>query len=538
MNNSITLKRVSKYSISKNHELFYFCEEETFCAKNLKNLANYYLRQCFSLHSRDISTLSDEQRELIADVNKAIANFNEKSKVLFYEKKPVKIKKAEAKLQEFIESLNKNSNKNSKKYNEELEKLQKSVESAKKSEYKPQAYIDENNGLLSYDFLNYFFCHHYKPKDKKYTNPYKDMVPQTSQQVLRNLFKDWKSYFKSIKAYNKDKSSFTGRPKLPKYKSKDSRIKTSFTNQGCGVKNCKVRGNIVTFPKTDLVLRIGIDITNLTLKEVRIVPNGSIYTIELVWDKIIQINKKLNEKAYIGIDLGLKNLATIVNNIGLQPIIINGKPLVAINQYYNKKKAKLQKLMPFSVVARYNKLKGILENKKIQRRCSKKIDKLTRKRNNKIEDYMHKVSKKIINYCIDNNIGNIVIGKNEQWKTNINLGRKNNQNFTGIPFNRLINIIKYKAEVFGIKVLVTEESYTSKSSFLDLDTLPKFSDKPSVKPIFSGSRITRGLYKTKNIVINADVNGAYNILRKVDSNLFSKEDISKLQYIPKILNIS
>ena len=534
MNDSITLKRVSKYNISKNHELFYFCEEETFYAKNLKNLANYYLRQCFSLHSRDISTLSDEQKELISDVNKAITNFNEKSKALFYEKKPARINKAEAKLQEFIKS----SNKNSKKYNEELEKLQKSVESAKKSEYKPQAYIDKNNGLLSYDFLNYFFCHHYKPKDKKYTNPYRDMFIQTSQQVLKNLFNDWKSYFKSIKTYNKDKSGFTGRPKLPKYKSKDGRIKTSFTNQCCKVKSCKVRGNIVTFPRTDLVLRIGIDITNLTLKEVRIVPNGSIYTIELVWDKVIQISEKLNDKAYIGIDLGLKNLATIVNNIGLQPIIINGKPLVAINQYYNKKKAKLQKLMPFSVVARYNKSKGILENKKIQLHYSKKMDKLTRKRNNKVEDYMHKVSKKIINYCIDNNIGNIVIGKNEQWKTNINLGRRNNQNFTGIPFNRLIDMIQYKAEFFGIKVLITEESYTSKSSFLDLDILPKFSDESSTKYTFSGSRITRGLYKTKNIVINADVNGAYNILRKVDLNLFSKEDISKVQYIPKILNIS
>ena len=529
MNNSITLKRVSKYSISKKHELFYFCDKETFCAKNLKNLANYYLRQCFSLHSKDISTLNAEQKELIIDVNKAITNFNEKSKALFYEKKPAKISKAEAKLQEFIES----SNKNSKTYIEDLEKLQKSVKSAKKSEYKPQAYIDKNNGLLSYDFLNYFFGSYYKPKDKKYTNPYKDMATQTAQQVLRNLFKDWKSYFKSIKAYNKNKSGFTGRPKLPKYKSKDGRIKTSFTNQ-----SCKIRGDVIIFPKTDLVLKIGIDTTNLILKEVRIVPNGSIYTIELVWDKIIQKSKKLNEKAYIGIDLGLKNLATIVSNIGLQPIIINGKPLVATNQYYNKKKAKLQKLMPFSVVARYNKSKGILENKKIQLYYSKKIDKLTRKRNNKIEDYMHKASKKIINYCIDNNIGNIVIGKNKQWKTNINLGSKNNQKFTGIPFNRLIDMIQYKAEFFGIKVLVAEESYTSKSSFLDLDVLPKFLDEFSVKPIFSGLRITRGLYKTKNIVINADVNGAYNILRKVDLNLFSKEDISKLQYIPRILNIA
>ena len=529
MDNNIIVKRVSKYSISKKHELFYFCDKETFYAKNLKNLANYYLRQCFSLSSKDVNTFTAEQKELIADVNKAITDFNKKSKALFYEKKPTKISKAEAKLQEFIDSADKSS----KTYAKNLEKLQKSVESAKKSEYKPQAYIDENNGLLSYDFLNYFFSSYYKSKDKKYTNPYKDMATQTAQQVLRNLFKDWKSYFKAIKKYNKNKSGFTGKPKLPKYKAKDGRVKTSFTNQ-----SCKVKGDVVIFPKTDLTLKIGIDTNNLELKEVRIIPNGSIYTVELVWDNCIVFSQKLNDKAYIGIDLGLKNLATIVNNIGLQPIIINGKPLVSINQFYNKKKAKLQKMMPFTVVASYNKAKGTLENTKVQIHYSKRIDNLTRKRNNKIEDYLHKTSKLIVQYSLDNNIGNIVIGKNEQWKTNINIGKCNNQKFTGIPFNRLIEMIEYKAKEYSINVTVTEESYTSKSSFLDLDRLPAFDGSTEAEHTFSGQRITRGLYKTKNIVINADVNGAYNILRKVDIEMFKKDDLKRIQFIPKILNIA
>ena len=514
------VKRVSKYNVNSNHSLFNYCDIETFKAKNLRNLSNYHIRQCFILSSKE--ELNKEQEIYLKDINNAIDRFNEKKKPLFYEKKSIKIEKAKLELEEF-----KNKMSNSKKDKEKLEKREKALKKLINSEYKPHKYINNENGLISYDFLDFYFSNYLKSED----NPYKMLPIQTSQQVLRTLFKDWKSFFISIKDYNKNKTKYKGRPKLPKYKAKNGRIKISMTNQ-----SCKVKGDYVILPKTKLTLEIGIDTSNSKLKEVRIIPMGSIYKIELVWDKEIIGNIELNENAYIGIDLGLNNLATITNNIGLKPIIINGKPLKSINQYYNKKKSQMQKDMPFYTYARYDKSKNININEKRQLSYSKKMDKLTRKRNSKIEDYMHKASSLVIKYCLENSIGNIVIGKNEQWKTEINIGKKNNQNFVSIPFNQFIEMIQYKAETYDIEVNIVEESYTSKSSFLDFDDIPTF--KEGEKHTFSGKRIKRGLYKTGDVVINSDVNGSYNILRKFNDSLFCKDELCDTLTIPKIVNIN
>ena len=514
------VKRVTKYNINSNHSLFNYCDIETFKAKNLRNLANYHIRQCFILSSKE--ELNEEQKIYLKDINNAIDRFNEKKKPLFYEKKPIKIEKAKLELEEF-----KNKMSNSKKDKEELEKKEKALEKLINSEYKPHKYINSENGLINYDFLDFYFSNCLENED----NPYKMLPIQTSQQVLRTLFKDWKSFFTTIKDYNKNKSKYKGRPKLPKYKAKNGRCKLSMTNQ-----SCKIKGDYVILPKTKLTLEIGIDTSNSKLKEVRIVPAGSMYKIELVWDKEIIGNVELNGNAYIGIDLGLNNLATITNNIGLKPIIINGKPLKSINQYYNKKKSQMQKDMPFYTYARYDKKKNININEKRQLSYSKKMDKLTRKRNNKIEDYMHKASALVIKYCLENSIGNIVIGKNEQWKSEINIGKKNNQNFVSIPFNKFIEMIQYKAKTYDIEVNIIEESYTSKSSFLDFDDIPIF--KEDEKHSFSGKRIKRGLYKTGNIIINSDVNGSYNILRKFDNTLFSNHNLDNILTIPKIININ
>lgn len=514
------LKRVSKYQIKNSHELFEYCDNESFKAKNLRNLANYHIRQCFILSSKE--ELNKEQVLYLKDINNAIDEFNDKKKALFYEKKTEKIEKAKLELNDFIKSKF-----NSKNYKDELEKKKESLKKLIKSEYKPHKYINLENALISYDFLDFYFSNYLKIED----NPYKMLAIQTSQQILRNLFKDWKSFFVSIKDYNKNKSKYKGRPKLPKYKDKNGRVKLSMTNQSCKIKNGKL-----TLPKTKLTLEVGIDVSNSKLKEVRIIPMGSVYKIELVLDKEFKNNVKLNEKAFIGIDLGLSNLATITNNIGLKPIIINGKPLKSINQYYNKKKSLMQENMPLYTFVRYDKKNNIYINERRQCSYSKKMDSLTRKRNAKIDDYMHKASAFIVNYCIENLIGNIVIGKNENWKNEISIGAKNNQNFVSIPFNKIINMITYKAESFNINVNIIEESYTSKSSFLDLDDIPTFKEGEKYK--FSGKRISRGLYKTKNIIINADVNGSYNILRKFDNTLFKKEDIKSLLTIPKIINLS
>ena len=189
---------------------------------------------------------------------------------------------------------------------------------------------------------------------------------------------------------------------------------------------------------------------------------------------------------YMGIDLGINNLATITTNNGICEIV-NGKPLKSINQYYNKKRSKYQSI-------------------------KKKTDKLTFKRNNKVNDYLHKASRYIMNQAVSNRINTIVVGLNKRWKQDINLGTENNQKFISIPHSRFINMLKYKCKLEGIRFIVREESYTSKASFLDFDYIPNL--KESNNHTFSGKRIKRGLYVSKKGMINADVNGSFNILRK------------------------
>lgn len=219
---------------------------------------------------------------------------------------------------------------------------------------------------------------------------------------------------------------------------------------------------------------------------------------------------ELNER-YLGIDLGVNNLATLTNNVGIPPIIINGKILKSINNYYNKKKAKLLSFVP--------------------NKTSKRIKKLAIKRDNIINTQMHKISRFIINYCLDYDIANIVIGKNDNWKQN----KKNMQKFVYLPYEKLINQIKYKAEEEGIDVKILDERYTSKASFIDNDPLPnKFGEYE-----FSGKRIKRGLYKTKvGILINADVNGSYNILRKCNPEFTCDDRIKGVSLHPSRINIA
>jgi len=195
--------------------------------------------------------------------------------------------------------------------------------------------------------------------------------------------------------------------------------------------------------------------------------------------------------------------AVTSNQKGFKPFLINGRPVKAVNNYYNKKKADLQ-----------SQLKG---NKK----TSKRIQRLSTKRGFKIDDYLHKSSRFIINQLVENNISTLVIGKNENWKQGISIGKANNQNFTSVPHARFIEMLTYKAERVGIKVIITEESYTSVASFLDGDFIPVHGSPEALAVKFSGRRVKRGLYKSKiGIKFNADINGSYNIIRKVVPDAF------------------
>ena len=217
--------------------------------------------------------------------------------------------------------------------------------------------------------------------------------------------------------------------------------------------------------------------------------------------EVEQTELKRDNSKYFSIDPGLNNIVSIYNNIGIRPLLYNGRPIKSINQYYNKTNAKLRSELPTNV------------------KSSKKLKQLSFKRSNKIDYEMHKISNHIINEAVKNNISKIFIGNNIGWKNEINTGRRNNQNFVNIPHTKLFNQLLYKGLLKGIEVIFTEESYTSKASFFDKDELPIYGESDNHK--FSGRRIKRGLYKdSKGNLWNADLNGAANIMRKCSDKAY------------------
>ncbi len=246
----------------------------------------------------------------------------------------------------------------------------------------------------------------------------------------------------------------------------------------------------------------------------RIVPLGVCYKIEIVYEKE-EADLKLNKDNVLSIDLGLNNLITAVNNKGLKPFVVKGRVVKSINQYYNKQ------------LARYRSV----ENRKGNFCDTKRIQKFHVRRNNKICDVFHKLSRVIVNYSKDHDIGTIVIGYNEGWKQNANLGRKNNKNFVQVPFSDLVQKIFYKATLFGIAVRLQDEPYMSKCSFLDREPIEK-------RNVYAGKRISRGLFRSANgTIINADVNASYNIMRKAVPNSIVEDGIEGVRLHPMLVVI-
>lgn len=327
--------------------------------------------------------------------------------------------------------------------------------------------------------------------DEEYPDYQNMPTAQSAQQILRLLDKNWKAFMVSIKDWSKNKEKYSGRPELPKYLKKNGSYILILTNQ-----NCKLKDGKIHFPKVFQGFTINPKFTEkenvVSFQQVRLIPHKNRIVAEVVYNIDIPEIKADNQR-YIGIDIGINNLATVCNNIGGSAFIINGKPLKSINQYYNKQVSRYREITKRMNKADY----------------SKRMDRLTEKRNSKIDDYLHKASRYIINYCVKNNIHTIVIGKNKEWKQNSRLSKKVNQNFVQIPFARLIEMIQYKAEEKGIAVMLTEESYTSGTSFID-------NEEPVKENYNKARRISRGLFVSNNgVKINADLNGAYQILKKV-----------------------
>lgn len=371
-----------------------------------------------------------------------------------------------------------------------------------------------------YNASNYLVRQEFIQKQKYLTNPevyhliktsvdYKALPAKVSNQVLKVLDRNWKSFFAAIKEYNKTPEKFLGRPSLPKYKDKLKGRNIVIYESGA-ISSKELRNGLVKLSKTSIL----IPTTRANIKKARLIPRYGQYIIEIVYEK--QDAQPLTFKGVAAIDLGLPNLATVSSNVkGFKPLIINGNPLKSINSFFNKEKAGTQSELQKQYPKRY---------------VSNRIEKLTTRRNNKVDSYLHQSSRTVINYLLRYQIGTLVIGNNKQWKQEINLGRRNNQNFVQIPHYKFIRQLTYKAELAGIKVIVNEESYTSKASFLDLDKIPTYNSVE--KHSFSGKRIKRGLYKSANgNLINADLNGSYNILRKAVPNAFA-EGIEGLAVIP------
>ena len=305
-------------------------------------------------------------------------------------------------------------------------------------------------------------------------------------------------FFEAIKDWKKNPEKYLGRPKLPKYKSKDGRSILILTNQ-----NAKLKGDTLFFPKIFNNFTKKIVCANkdnfVSFQQVRFVPNRNHIVMEVVYNVEISDIKKEDNGRYLAIDIGVNNLATITNNFRESPIIINGKGLKSVNKYYNKQVSHYR-----GIAKRVNKSD-----------CTHRMDRLTTKRNQKIDDYMHKTSRYIVDYAIRNDVSTIVIGKNNGWKQNSDMGKAVNQTFTQIPFARLIDMITYKAEEYGISVITTEEAYTSGTSFLD-------EEMPIKENYDKSRRVYRGLFQANNgKTINADVNGSLQILKKVFPDAYS-----------------
>lgn len=361
-----------------------------------------------------------------------------------------------------------------------------------KNLYNHANYIVRNEFCKSGQWIKYGVLDKLLKNDIEYPDYRAMPTAQSAQQTLRLLDKNWKSFFVSIKDWSKNKDKYLGRPKLPKYKSKNGRNILILTNQNVKLKS----DSLLHFPKSfnGLIIKPQfVDRDNfVSFQQIRFIPHKNHIVAELVYNIKIP-DTCLDGDRYIAIDIGVNNLATVCNNFYAQPFIINGKPVKSMNQYYNKK------------ISHYRELAKRMNDMDF----TKRMDSITNKRNRKIDDYIHKASRLVINYCIENNVSKIVIGNNKEWKQNSKMSKRVNQHFVQIPHMRFIEMIQYKAKEYGIEVILTEENYTSGTSFID-------DEEPIKKNYNKDRRVYRGLFvSNEGMQINADLNGAYQIMKKV-----------------------
>lgn len=359
------------------------------------------------------------------------------------------------------------------------------------------------SGFVSYAFLE---------EEMRVTrNPdyYAEGLPvQTAQSVIRHVCNNLRSFFEAQRAYTRDPSKFTARPQLPGYKHKGGLSSFDITNQDCVIRQNKKGHYAAKLPLTKETISLGKDIPGI-LREVHVTPVNGRFQVSFVFDDGAA-EPELDDKPerITAIDLGVDNLMAVTNNCGLENLLYKGGVIKSVNHNYNKRVA--------DIVSKQTKggTDKFIPTEEYYR--------VTNRRNDRIKDQLLKTGKHFITWCVENRIDTIVIGKNRFWKQEINIGKTNNQKFVQIPFEQLRNILVWQASRHGIRIVEQEESNTSKASFTDNDAIPEYSDGENPSCVFKGKRVKRGLYQTGDgTLINADLNGAANILRKAFPRAFN-----------------
>ncbi|MCH8292224.1 transposase [Candidatus Poribacteria bacterium] len=342
----------------------------------------------------------------------------------------------------------------------------------------------------------------------KGSDAYCGLPHKVSNWVLKTLKKNWTAYFKAHREWEKNPEKFTDNPRIPKYKDKETGRNVLTYELGAISRKKEILEQGIIKPSG---LSFEVKTNQAEYDIVRIVPRKTHYVVEVVYTQP-ETKAQVNPDWIAGVDIGLNNLAAIASNKpGFVPLLVNGRPLKSQNQYYNKEKASLQSQLDDPEYG-----------------TSQRIESLTDRRNRRINHDLHTASRRLVDWLVKEQIGTLAIGKNDGWKQEINIGKRNNQNFVSIPHSRFISMLTYKAQLVGIKVVVTEESYTSKCSFLDLESIEKHET-------YMGQRVRRGLFRASNgRFINADVNGAYNLIRKVAPNAFA-DGVEGIAVCPKWL---
>jgi len=357
----------------------------------------------------------------------------------------------------------------------------------------------------------------------KSSDAYRALPRKVSNQVLIQLDKAWTAFFEAAEAYREHPEQFTGQPKLPRYKHKTSGRNLLVFERGAIWKALLVHREIAV---SQLGWLVETKQNPGRIKQVRIVPKADHFVVEVIYESEVK-PAALDQDLFVALDLGVSVLAALTSNTpGFSPRLVAGGPLKAMNQLYNKQREHEQRQLA----------KG-----KEQRFTSRRLDRITTKRNRRVMHYLHTASRRIIDLLVEEGIGTLIIGKNPFWKQGVELGRKHNQEFVHIPHAKFIELLSYKAKLVGITVLLTEEAYTSLASFLDRDVLPTYDPTQGAEqketPRFSGRREGRWYRVKGRDPIHSDVNGSYNIGRKVFPTAFDSRGIEATAVRPRRLAV-